>query len=231
MIESTHLFVFAILVFSYGLGSRLLSRSVVTGPLAFVVFGLLLAPQACEMLGLGSIFGEIEHTDAIIHLLGEITLVVVLFSDAAQIQLSTLLKGAAIPARLLAIGMPLTIVLGAAVAYPFFGELGVWELALLAVMLARTDAALGQAVVTSERVPLRIRQALSVESGLNDGIAVPMVLVFASIASIGHGAGEEMMTGIQCAAFAGKQIVLGPLAGITVGVVGAWMMTHAVRRG
>ena len=224
MIETSHLFILALLIFVFGLGSRKFARTVITGPLAFVGFGLLLAPGVCEKLGIGSLFGEIEHLDSIIHLLGEITLVVVLFTDAAQIRIKSLIQGAAIPGRLLAIGMPLTILLGAAVAFPFFGELSFWELALLATMLAPTDAALGQAVVTSKLVPLRIRQGLSVESGLNDGIAVPLVLIFASLASMDQGAGEHTMTGIQCATFAGKQVILGPIAGIVIGGIGAWMM-------
>lgn len=231
MIETTHLFILALLVFIFGLFSRLFSKSIVTAPLAFVAFGLFMAPGVCESLGFGDLFGELGHLDSTIHLLGEITLVVVLFTDAAQIRLGVLIKGAAIPARLLGIGMPLTILLGAGVAYFFFDELGFWELALLAVMLAPTDAALGQAVVSSDQVPLRIRQGLSVESGLNDGIAVPLVLIFASLASIGHEMESEAMTGALCAAFAGKQVVLGPLTGILVGGIGAWLMTRAIRRG
>lgn len=236
MIETVHLAVLALLVFMFGLGSKKLAGSVITGPMAFLGFGLLLAPRIAERLGLGHVFSEVEHLDSTIHLMGEITLIVVLFTDAAQIRLRSFISGAAIPARLLGLGMPLTILLGAGVAYLLFDELVMWELALLAVMLAPTDAALGQAVVSSERVPLRIRQGLSVESGLNDGVAVPLVLIFASLASMGQAmqgeaTGGEVMTGAQCAAFAGKQVVLGPLAGGVIGGVGAWLMTHSVRRG
>jgi len=231
MIETSHLFVLAVLVFLFGLGSRKFSRGMVTAPMAFVAFGLLMAPGVCDALGLGAIFGELEHLEPVIHLLGEITLVVVLFTDAAQIRIPALIKGAAIPLRLLLIGMPLTILLGALIGSLFFEGLGVWELALLATMLAPTDAALGQAVVSSKEVPLRIRQGLSVESGLNDGIAVPLVLIFASLASMGHEMNEQAMTGIQCATFAGKQVILGPLAGIVVGSLGAMLMTRTIRRG
>lgn len=235
MIDTTHLFVLAVLVFLFGLGSRAFSRSIITAPLAFVAFGLILAPGICEALGLGRLFGELEHLDSTIHLLGEVTLIVVLFTDAAQIKLDALRKGAAIPSRMLIIGMPLTIVLGAIIASFFFDELGIWELALLAVMLAPTDAALGQAVVSSKKVPLRIRQGLSVESGLNDGIAVPLVIIFASLASVGQAMDESShahaMTNIECATFAAKQLVLGPLVGIIIGGIGAWIMTLAIRRG
>lgn len=231
MIETTHLFVLAILIFAFGLGSKVFSRGFVSAPMAFVAFGLLMAPEVCESIGLGGLFSKLNHLDSTIHLLGEITLVVVLFTDAAQIQIRTLIKGAAIPSRLLLIGMPLTILFGAVLGSFFFKELGIWELALLGSMLAPTDAALGQAVVTSKRVPLRIRQGLSVESGLNDGIAVPLVLIFASLASIGQAMDEQMMTGIECATFASKQVVFGPLAGILVGSIGAFLMTRAIKHG
>lgn len=237
MIDTTHLFVLALLVYMFGLGSQRFARSVITAPMAFVAFGLLLAPDVCSALGIGHLFKEIEHLDPIIHLLGEITLVVVLFTDAAQIRLNALIRGAVIPARLLGIGMPLTILLGALIGSFFFEELGVWELALLATMLAPTDAALGQALVTSEQVPLRIRQGLSVESGLNDGIAVPLVVIFASLASIGQSEPQAMghesqtvvLSAASCVAFAAKQIVYGPLVGVAVGMIGAWLMTRAIR--
>lgn len=231
MIETSHLFILALLVFGFGLGSRKFSSSIITAPMAFVAFGLIMAPGVCESLGFGDLFSELEHLDSTIHLLGEITLVVVLFTDAAQIQIRTLIKGAAIPSRLLFIGMPLTILLGVLVGSFFFESLSFWELALLATMLAPTDAALGQAVVSSEKIPLSIRQGLSVESGLNDGIAVPLVLIFASLASIGNDIAGEGMTGIECATFAGKQVIFGPLVGMLVGTVGAALMTKAIRRG
>lgn len=231
MIDTSHVFVLALLVFVFGLASRTFSRTIITGPLAFVGFGLLFAPGVCEAMGIGHLFSETELFEGSIHILGEITLVVVLFTDAAQIQLRSLLKGAAMPVRLLGIGMPLTILLGAVLAAALFDELGIWELALLATMLAPTDAALGQAVVTSEKVPSQIRQTLSVESGLNDGIAVPLVLVFASLASIGHGVQEAEMTSAECAKFAAMQVTMGPLAGIVIGGIGAWLMTRAIRHG
>lgn len=234
MIETVHLMVLAALVFAFGLVSKRFASTVVTGPMAFVGFGLLLTPGVCDALGIGHLFAASEAFKNAIHLLGELTLVVVLFTDAVQIELRSLVRSAGLPMRLLAIGMPLTIVLGAALAAPLFPGLGMWELALLATMLAPTDAALGQAVVTSQRVPKRIRQALSVESGLNDGIAVPLVVIFAALASVGHSHGDDhagaAMTGAQCATFAAKQVVLGPLAGAIVGAVGAWLMAQSIRR-
>ena len=92
-----------------------------------------------------------------------------------------------IPVRLLGISLPLTVLLGAVVAGLVFREFSIWEAALLAAILAPTDAALGQAVVSSPIVPVRIRQALNVESGLNDGIVLPLVMLFAALATVGDG--------------------------------------------
>jgi NhaP-type Na+/H+ and K+/H+ antiporters len=105
----------------------------------------------------------------------------VLFSDASSIDLRALRRGASVPLRLLGIGLPLTIAVGALAAAVIFGELTFWEAVIVGVVLAPTDAALGQAVVTEPRVPTRIRQGLNVESGLNDGICVP--LLFAAVAA------------------------------------------------
>ncbi len=221
--------VLAILVFGFGLLSRRLGRGVITPPLAFVGFGMLLAAPALDLLGIPSPFQGAEHLESVIHLLGELTLVVVLFTDAAQINVRSLVRGAGLPVRLLAIGMPLTVALGAAAAAPLIPGLGPWELALIGAVLAPTDAALGQAVVTSEEVPLQIRQGLSAESGLNDGIAVPMVVIFASLAGVGQMVEGEMLTLDHCATFAAKQVLLGPLVGLVIGAVAAWAMGRAIQ--
>ena len=111
-------------------------------------------------------------------LVGEIALAIVLFTDAASTNLSALRQNQALPLRLLGIGMPLTIVLGTAVAALVLTDLMFWEAAIVGTVLAPTDAALGQAVVSNPRVPLRMRQALNVEAGLNDGLSVPFLALF-----------------------------------------------------
>ena len=107
-----------------------------------------------------------------VHGLAELTLVLVLFTDAARIHLDCLRREGSLPARLLGIGMPLTVATGAFAAWALFPGFGLFGALLLAAILAPTDAALGQAVVSNPRVPVRIRQSLNVESGLNDGIAL-----------------------------------------------------------
>ena len=231
MIDSLHLLVLAALVFLFGLGSRAFGNSWLTAPLAFVAFGMLLAPTAAEHLGVPTPFGKWEHLDGAIHLMGEITLVILLFTDASQIELRRLRLGARLPERLLLIGMPATVVLGAAAAMLVLPELLLFEALLLGSMLAPTDAALGQSVVTNYAVPLRIRQGLTVESGLNDGLAVPMVVVFSSLASIGMMQGGETLTTGHCVTFAAKQLVFGPLVGGLVGWLGSAAMSWSIHRG
>ena len=234
MLETPHLVAIATLVLGFGLVSRAVARGIITAPMVFAGAGLALA-NGVAWLGIGP-FTRYEGLESIVHTLGECTLIVLLFTDAARIDLQALRHDGGLPARLLGLGMPLTILLGALVAWLLFPELGIWELALVAAVLAPTDAALGQAVVTSDGVPPRIRQTLSVESGLNDGIAVPLVVLFASMASIGqpveslgHEAGDALTAGAS-ASFAARQILLGPLAGLIVGFVGAKLVEVSMKR-
>lgn len=207
--ESPLFIAVALGILLFGLVSRRAERSVITPPIFFVAFGLLVS----EVLGVHLDIGE--HA---LHTLAETTLILVLFTDASRVRLDLLRRSRQLPARLLLIGLPLTVGLGTLVAVGLFPALTLWEAALLAAVLAPTDAALGQAVVSSPLVPARIRQALNVESGLNDGIVLPVVLVFISACSSaieGLGGAEYWLR------FAVLQITLGPLMGWIVGYVGA----------
>jgi len=153
--------------------SRRLDGSVVSPAMVFVAGGLLFGNDG---LGLFTVLPD----DIDVRRFAEITLALVLFTDASALDTGVLRREAAMPTRLLAIGLPLTIIVGTVLALPVFPQLGLFEALALAVLLAPTDAALGQTVVSDERIPSRIRQGLSVESGLNDGICVP--LLFAAIA-------------------------------------------------
>ena len=186
-----------------------------TPPIFFVAVGYMVT-------ALGAVHLEIGEKG--VHTLAELTLVLVLFTDASRIRFDLLRQSGGLPTRLLLIGLPLTIGLGTLVAVGLFPEFTLWEAALLAAVLAPTDAALGQAVVSSPRVPVRIRQALNVESGLNDGIALPLVLVFLSTCSsaiAGLGGTEYWLR------FAALQVTLGPLVGWAVGRFGARLVERA----
>ncbi|MDH3728406.1 MAG: cation:proton antiporter [Myxococcales bacterium] len=219
--DSTTFMWIALFVLGYGLVSKRLERTIVTPPMVFVTLGLV--------FGSGSLAALSMHIDqGVIHVLAELTLVLVLFGDAARIDLRVLRNELGLPARLLGIGMPLTIILGALVAMVVFPQVTWLEAATLGAILAPTDAALGQAVVSTPSVPLRIRQALNVESGLNDGIAVPVVLIFAALASMGGG---DARTASEWVWFAALQVTLGPLAGVLVAWVGGRLINWSEDRG
>lgn len=209
----------ALAVLGFGLVSKRLETSVITPPMVFVTIGLLLGPDVLQLL-------EPEAQREIFHLVAELTLVLVLFTDASRIRFDVLRKDFAIPLRLLALGLPLMILFGSLAAmglFPGFGWLGA---AVLAVVLAPTDAALGQAVVSNPRVPTRIRQALNVESGLNDGIAVPLITILLAIAAMETGSDPGYWL-----RFTAMQLVLGPLVGAAVGYLGGQLISRCSARG
>jgi len=202
---------------AFALISRRLESSIFTSPMIFTLYGLMLGPFMFDWLEL-----PMEHDG--IHLLAEITLMLVLFADATRIDLKLLRQQHDLPVRMLAIGLPLTIILGAGIAFFLFDQYGIWAALVLATMLAPTDAALGQTVVSSPRLPIRIRQALNVESGLNDGIVLPVLLIFLSLA----GVSEEAQSATQLVQFTLLQVTLGPLVGIAVGYFGGKLLSYSV---
>ena len=213
----------AVIVFGfllYSLISGRLQGTVVTAPMVFIVFGFAVGTGGLNL-------AEVDLEHSAIHLIAELTLILVLFTDAARIDLNHVRRDHDLPTRMLLIGLPLSILAGSYFATRFFPEFSIWEAALLAALLAPTDAALGQPVVAAKAVPVRIRQAINIESGLNDGIALPAVLLFAALASAHQGA-----TGAsEWARFGLLQVTLGPLMGVAVGYVGARVLDESVERG
>ena len=199
--------------------SQRLSGTPITPAILFVAFGLLAGPKVLDGIDLSS-------SGATVRVLAETTLALVLFSDASRIDLGALRRTFGVPVRLLGIGLPLTIALGAVAAAGVFGELTVQEAVILAVVLAPTDAALGQAVVTEPRVPQRIRQGLNVESGLNDGICVPLLFAAVAIADVK----SEISGGRGPGALLLEEIGYGVLGGVLSGLLVAAIVTQAGRR-
>ena len=169
---------------------------------------------------------DLESSSETVRTLAEATLAFVLFCDSSRIDLGQLRHAVGVPVRLLGIGLPLTIALGAVAAAAIFGELTVEEAAILAVVLAPTDAALGQAVVTEPRIPARIRQGLNVESGLNDGICVPLLFAAVAIADVE----SEISGGRSPATLLFEEIGYGVVGGVIGGLVVAAIVIHAGRR-
>lgn len=208
-------------VIAFGLVSKKLDGTIITPPLVFVLFGLAIGPGGFDV-------AHVDVGHGLIHLIAELTLILVLFADAARIDLGLLRRDHNLPQRMLLIGLPLVMLTGTGVAVYLFPQFSIWEAALLAAILAPTDAALGQAVVSDRSVPVRIRQALNLESGLNDGIALPAVLLLAALASIG---GAHTRDATDWLTFGALQVTLGPLAGIVLGYVGARLIDTAADKG
>jgi NhaP-type Na+/H+ or K+/H+ antiporter len=197
-------------VLVYARSGRRLSAFGVTGALVFTALGLVLGDKV-----LGWVHFRANATG--VATLVEATLALVLFTDAARIDVRRLRRGLALPGRLLGIGLPLTMALGAALAAAVFPALGWREAVLLGVILAPTDAALGQPVVADPRLSLRLRQGLNVESGLNDGIAMPFFTVLLA-AVVAQDTGES--TGRFFEEIS-KQLGWGLMIGALAGAVGA----------
>ena len=211
--------IFVLLIFAFTLVSKRIEKTIVTAPIIFTLAGMvvyLISPRLAEW--------EIHnHT---ILLIAELTLALLLFTDASRIDLRKLLKETILPQRLLLIGLPLTILTGTIVAVLLFDSFPIWEAALLAVILAPTDAGLGEVVVKSRLVPDRIRQALAVEAGLNDGLVVLFFSLF-----IGLAAAADPFVPRVWLFFAAEQIFFGLLAGILLGWLGGWLLGQAGKRG
>jgi NhaP-type Na+/H+ or K+/H+ antiporter len=176
--------VFVIVVVSYTLAASRLDRWWITGPMVFVGTGTILGPAVLNVLA-------VPPSSETILTITELTLAVLLFSDASTVRLRDVEGDATLPTRLLFIGLPLTIGAGALVAHLLLPDVGWAMAALVATILAPTDVALGLAVVTNRAVPVRIRRALNVESGLNDGIATPFVTLFIAVVASEEGLGDR----------------------------------------
>ncbi len=199
--------------------SRRLTGTSVTAAMVFVTIGVLVGPFVLDAL-------DESPTGGAVRTLAEATLALVLFADASRIQLRALREEYSVPLRLLGIGLPLTIVLGACAALALFGGLNVVEACVLAIVLAPTDAALGAAVVTEPRLPSRIRQGLNVESGLNDGICVPLLLIALAASEVD----DNAISAHHAVAIVLEEIGYGIVAGVAAGLVTSGVIVLAGRR-
>jgi len=212
------LVIFVSILFLYCLVSHRLERTVLTAPIVFTLAGMLMFPFRPEFMRLGV-------NSQVFFRLAEVGLVLLLFTDASRTDLKILRSIQSLPTRLLSIGLVLTVLLGAVAARLVFPHLSLWEAGILGAILAPTDAGLGQIIVQSPRVPIRIRQALNVEAGLNDGISVPFLLFFMAIAAakIEGGVASLMQ-------FIVEQLGLGILIGLAIGLLGGLLLDLARRR-
>lgn len=196
----------------YSIFAGRFESSLLNGPLMFMLAGLILGPAVLDILQLR--IGR-EGLKA----LAELTLAIVLFSDAANANLKVLRVHEGLPLRLLLIGLPLTILCGWLVGIWLFPQVPLIELAILATLLAPTDAALGKAVVSNPKVAAPVREGLNVESGLNDGICVPVLLMFLALL-----VEEQTQAPLSLAAkLVVEELGIGALSGIALTMV-AWQL-------
>ena len=205
--------VFFGLVVVYGAVAVWLGRFSITMPIIFVVIGVLMRPR-----------GLVTSKD--VELLTEMTLALLLFADASTLDFRQVRHDAKLPGRLLLIAMPLIIATGGLVAYGLFPREELGFVLLLGAILAPTDAALGMPIFNNPRVPVRIRRALNVESGLNDGIATPFVALFTAlaVAEETHQTGGWLLSALS-------EIGIGLGVGLAAGLLGGWLFAAAVKRG
>jgi NhaP-type Na+/H+ or K+/H+ antiporter len=216
----TFILTFASIVFLYSLVSHRVEGTMITAPMVFVAAGLLFSPAALDWVNVG-------ENNTFVLILAEIALVLTLFSDASRINFRSLERGAILPVRLLLVGLPLTVIIGGLVAAGLFSGITLAEAALMGAILAPTDAGLGQAIVNSPLIPVRIRQTLNVESGLNDGGTLPFFYFFLFLAGASFlGVPEQSWLRVTLGL-----IGIGILVGVLVGFFGGWLVDAAIRKG
>lgn len=211
--------VLAAFAFLYSIVAGRLERTPINGPVVFLAFGFAVGPHALGWVDL-NVDGETLRTIA------ELTLALVLFTDSSNADLGTLRKAFALPARMLLVGLPLTIALGIGAGLLLFPDLPILSIAILATMLAPTDAALGEAVVTNQALPAPIREGLNVESGLNDGICVPILFTFLALAAETQGS-----AGTIAARALAEAIGIGLVVGVGLSAAGRLAIRAAAARG
>jgi NhaP-type Na+/H+ or K+/H+ antiporter len=209
----------AVMLIAYGAVSGRLRSTPISQAMVFVALGLLASNQMVDLVDADTVTQFVRH-------LAEATLTLVLFTDAVRVNRGRLRHESALPTRLLGVGLPLTIVAGTLAALVLFPQLNLWTAAALATMLAPTDAALGLPVVTSPRLPSRIRQGLNVESGLNDGVCVPLLIIFLTIAQAEEGIGH-----VEPLRVVTEEIGFGAVGGVAAGALGAWVLRTFGGRG
>ena len=213
--------ILAAFAFLYSIVAGRIERTPITGPIVFMAFGFLAGP-----FGVGWL--ELEPTNQELRMLADFTLALILFIDAANADTSVFKTSTIIPRRMLLFGLPGVIGLGFVAGMLLFEELSIFEVAILATMLAATDAALGKGVISNKAVPSRIREGLNVESGLNDGLCVPVLFLFIALA---EASGVEADSTLLAFKLVAREIGIGLAVGLGITAIAVWLTRMCVKRG
>jgi NhaP-type Na+/H+ or K+/H+ antiporter len=206
--------ILALFIFFYSMIVGRLERSVISGPIIFVAAGVLVGP-----LGLNWFDGDVSGIS--FRVFADLTLAVILFVDAANADISILKRKIHIPVRMLLLGLPGVILLGTIFASIIFDVLSFFEAATLATMLAATDAALGKAVISNKTVPAQVREGLNLESGLNDGLCVPILFIFIVLADGTSVDGGNTVFALKLVA---EELGIGLLVGLSLSAIAVWLL-------
>lgn len=210
-------FVLTLLVLAYAVVSGLVTRWYVAPALIFIAFGVLLGP-----FGLGVI--EIGSDTAVFTIVAQLALTVILFNQAAELDLGTVLRRGHDSFRLILIGIPLTIGLGTVTALLVLPVMPVWEAVCLAAIVAPLEVTLIEALLQDRRIPERVRHALAMESGCYDGFA--LAALFAALALASDRSQSESWGWFL---FRAEVLSLG--AGAVVGIIGGLLIARSFQRG
>jgi len=213
--------VISVFAFTYSIVAGGMERTPINGALVFVAFGLLFGP-----VGLGILDISVDRTG--FRIIADLTLALVLFIDAANADLRVLKSQSQIPRRMLLLGLPLVIGGGMLTGAWLFDEFNLYQLAILATILAATDAALVKAVVTNKAVPPRIREGLNAESGFNDGMCVPILFTFVALAVGAPAEGGNILLALKLVA---QEIGIGLVVGLGLTAIGVQLVGICIRQG
>ncbi|MCG8580398.1 MAG: sodium:proton antiporter [Bacteroidales bacterium] len=216
-----HFAILFAIILTYSLIAGKLERYPFSAPIFFLIIGAALGPLVFHVY-------NINFNDENYKLLSEFTLALVLFSDASKANLKVLQKYLALPGKLLLIGLPITILAGFLIGVLIFPEFSWLEAAILATILAPTDAALGEPVVSNKSVPSKIREGINVESGLNDGICVPVLMLLLAIHTANFNESISFSYGLSLFA---KEIGIGFLSGTFIALIGAFLIKRSISQG
>ena len=209
--------VLTVLVLAYAVVSEQVNRRFIAPALIFMLAGMALGPFGFGVLDAG------PATEGYT-VLAQLALTVILFNQAAKLRLNRIRERSPVSLRLLVIGIPLTVLLSTLTAAVVLPVLPWWEAVALAAIVAPTEVALIEALLDDSRIPERVRQALSVESGFYDGFALAILLVAMGLAS--QRTDPNHTHWIQ---FIFSTEILSLLAGAAVGLVGGWVVTWSRR--